>query len=85
MTSMTRSRLPVLAVVLALAGCATTISRPAVLPLPARPVLTPVKSSSVQCLAAADYVTLVNRERALRTWGLQLEAVIRANNAKASQ
>ena len=53
------------------------------LPLPARPVLTPIKASDLQCLSDSAYTTIVNRERGYKTWGLQLEAVIRANNAKA--
>lgn len=68
---------------LALAGCSTVQYRPVALPLPVRPVLTPVQASAVQCLAPATYTALVNRERALKTWGLELEAVIKANNAKA--
>lgn len=65
---------------LALAGCATVHPVPVTLPLPPRPVLTPVTASQVQCLAPDTYTALVNRERALRTWGLELEAIIRANN-----
>ena len=65
------------------AGCTTTVYRPVTLPLPPRPVLTSVPASAVQCLAPDAYTALVNRERALRTWGLELEAVIKANNAKA--
>lgn len=68
---------------LALAGCATIRPVPVTLPLPARPVLTPVKASDVQCLAPDTYTALVNRERALRTWGLELEAEIKALDAKA--
>lgn len=66
-----------------LAGCTTTVYRPVALPLPTRPVLTPVKASAVQCLAPDTYTALVNRERALRTFAIELEAVIKANNAKA--
>lgn len=67
-----------------LAGCSTVQYRPVALPLPVRPVLTPVKAGAVQCLAPNIYTALVNRERALKTWGLELEAVIKANNAKAT-
>lgn len=81
MTSTIRSSAILLA--LALAGCATPAARPVLLPLPSRPVLTPIKGDALQCLAPDTYTTIVNRERALRTWGMQLEAVIRANNAKA--
>jgi len=66
-----------------LAGCTPTVYRPVPLPLPTRPVLTPVKASALQCLAPGTYTTIVNRERALRTWGLEVEAIIKANNAKA--
>lgn len=84
MTSTLRSSGLMLA--LALSGCATTTDhRPMTLPLPARPTLTPVVASSVQCLTPAAYTALVNRERALRTWGESLEGVIQANNAKAKQ
>jgi hypothetical protein len=72
-----------LALALALAGCTTTMYRPVALPLPTRPVLTPVKASALQCLAPDAYTTIVDRERALRTWGLELEAIVKANNAKA--
>ena len=80
MTLIPRSSLLALAL---LAGCTTTVYRPVALPLPTRPVLTPVKASTLKCLAPDTYTTIVNRERALRTWGLELEAVIEANNAKA--
>lgn len=68
-----------------LAGCTTPAARPVLLPLPSRPALTPIKGDALQCLAPDTYNTVVNRERALRTWGLQLEATIDANNAKAKQ
>lgn len=58
-------------------------TRPMPLPFPARPVLQPVSASSVACLSDTAYTKLVNRERALRNWGLQLEAIIRANNQHA--
>jgi hypothetical protein len=48
-------------------------------------VLTPVKASDVACLAPDVYTALVNRERALKEWGLAEEAVLKANNAKAKQ
>lgn len=74
-----------LASALWLAGCAVTSVqyRPVLLPQPARPVLTPLKASDLQCLSDSAYTTIVNRERAYKTWGLQLEAIIDANNAKA--
>ena len=53
------------------------------LPMPARPVLAPVKASALQCLAPDTYTTIVDRERVYKTWGLELEAIIRSNNAKA--
>lgn len=70
-----------------LAGCVRTEVRqvPVLLPLPARPALTAVPAAGVACLSDATYTDLVNRERALRTWGLQLEAVIEANNAHAQK
>lgn len=76
-----------LLLVAALAGCTTTHVRtlPVALPLPARPVLQPVPASSVACLSDTTYTALVHRERALRTWGLQLQAVIQANNQHAHQ
>lgn len=70
---------------LALAGCATVRPVPVTLPLPARPVLTPVTAAQVQCLAPATYTALVDRERALKLWGLELEAEIKALNAKAGK
>lgn len=66
-----------------LAGCTTPAARPVLLQLPARPVLTPIKGDALQCLAPDTYTVIVNRERGLRTWALQLEAIIEANNAKA--
>lgn len=84
MTSILRNS--ALALVLILPGCATRPDvRPMALPLPARPTLTPVKASAVECLAPDAYTALVNRERALRTWGEELEGIIQANNAKAKQ
>lgn len=68
---------------LLLTGCAQVQVKPVLLPVPAEPVLTPVKSAQVQCLAPQTYTTLVDRERSLRTWALELQAVIQANNAKA--
>lgn len=72
-----------LAAALALAGCTTVQYRPAPLPMPVRPVLTPIKGAALQCLAPDTYTTIVNRERGYKAWGLELEAIIRANNAKA--
>ena len=82
---MTSTRLISAALILALAGCTQTQVKPVRLPLPAEPILTPVPPNAVQCLDAGTYVALVNRERALRTWGKELSAVIAANNAKAAQ
>ena len=42
-----------------------------------------LKASDLQCLSDSAYTTIVNRERGYKTWGLQLEAIIDANNAKA--
>ena len=68
------------------AGCAAQVRPvPVTLPLPPRPVLTPVTASQVQCLAPDVYSTLVMRERALRAYALQLEAIIKAANAKAGK
>lgn len=80
---MTSTRLSSLLALALLAGCTTTVYRPVALPLPVRPVLTPVKASTLQCLAPDIYTTIVNRERGYKTWGLELEAIITANNAKA--
>lgn len=73
------------ALVIALAGCQTVRPVPVTLPLPPRPVLTPVTASQVQCLAPATYTALVTRERQLRTYALELEAIIKAANAKAGK
>lgn len=81
MTSTIRSSLILAA--LAIAGCTTVQYRPVPLPQPARPVLTPVKASDLQCLSKSTYTTIVDRERALKTWGLELEAIVEANNARA--
>lgn len=81
MTSTIRSSLILAA--LAIAGCTTVQYRPVPLQLPARPVLTPVHASDLQCLSDSAYTTIVNRERGYKTWGLELEAIIEANNAKA--
>lgn len=87
--SASRNALLTLFVVTGLAACAQQpvhqVSRPVVLPLPARPVLAPVAPASVACLSNDAYTTLVNRERALRTWGLELEAIIQANNHHATE
>lgn len=83
---MARFRLTILlASAIWLAGCATVRPVPVTLPLPPRPVLTPVTASQVQCLAPDAYTALVDRERKLRTWGLELEAIIRANNGAVKQ
>lgn len=88
MTSITRfsSLTILLASAIWLTGCGPTRVeyRPVLLPVAARPVLTPVKASDLQCLSDSTYTVIVNRERSLRTWGLELEAIIRANNAKAA-
>ena len=75
-------RIPLVALLL-LAGCTQVQVKPVMLPVPVEPALTPVTASQVQCLAPQTYTALVNRERALRTWALELQAVIDANNAKA--
>ena len=80
MTLIPRSSLLALSL---LAGCTTTVYRPVPLPIPARPVLAPVTASALQCLAPDTYTTIVDRERGYKTWGLELEAIIRSNNAKA--
>ena len=72
-------------IALCIAGCSPIVVKPVALPLPPRPVLTPVTASQVQCLAPGVYTTLVGRERALRTYALQLEAIIKAANAKAEK
>lgn len=68
-----------------LAGCVTQPPRPVPLPLPARPTLTALKASDLQCLSDSTYTIIVNRERGYKTWGLELEAIIEANNAKAGK
>ncbi len=89
---MTRFRaILMLVAVAALAGCAsappppTIVHGPVKLPEVARPVLAPVAGSALQCLSRAAYTTIVERERALKGWGLAEEAVIKTNNAKAAQ
>ena len=81
MTSIIRSSL---ALAILLAGCVSQPPRPVPLPLPARPTLTPVKASDLQCLSDSAYTTIVNRERGYKEWGMELEAIIRVNNAKAN-
>lgn len=82
---MTRLSLPLLlASTIWLTGCTTVLYRPAQLPLPARPTLPAVPSTAVQCLAPPTYSALVLRERGLKAWGLELEAVIKANNGRAN-
>lgn len=86
MTSTRRSKLLILAVGVAVAGCTPAVqvrSVPVMLPIPSRPVLTPIKGDALQCLAPDTYTTIVDRERALRTWGMEMEAAMQANNAKA--
>ena len=79
-------RFSVLALAFCLTACASTTDvRPLTLPLPARPTLMPVAPAAVQCLSKDAYTVIVNRERALRTWGESMEAIIQANNAKAKQ
>ena len=68
---MTSIRVSSLLALVLLAGCTTTVYRPVALPLPPRPVLAPVKANAVQCLAPDTYTALVNRDRALRGWGLE--------------
>lgn len=81
MTSTIRSSL--LFAFLALAACTTVQYRPVALPLIARPVLPHVESSALQCLAPQTYIDLANRERQYKSWGMQYEAEVEANNAKA--
>jgi hypothetical protein len=69
---------------LLLTACAIQPPRPVELPLPARPTLTPLKAADLQCLSNSTYTTIVNRERGYKHWGLQLEAIIESNNAKAT-
>lgn len=59
------------------------VHAPVPLPLPARPTLTPLKATDLQCLSDSAYTTIVNRERGYKTAYLELRAIIEANNAKA--
>ena len=81
MTSTIRSSAAFAAVLLA--ACATQ-PRPVALPLPARPTVPAIPASELQCLADSTYTKIVNRDRGYKTWGLELEAIIKANNAKAT-
>lgn len=85
-----------LCVALLLYACAQQPVRqlPAGLPVAARPALKPISADAFKCpvklpspytmcMTDATYTTLVDRERALKTWGLQLEAIIQANNQHA--
>lgn len=70
----------------ALAGCTAApivTVHPVLLPTVPRPVLPAVAPEEVQCLAPDVYTRLVDREQGYRQWGLKLEAIIAANNAKA--
>src|SRR5690348_6023811 len=75
----------VLVLALAMAGCTTVEHRPVQLPLPARPTVPAVKPAEVQCLAKDTYTKIVDRDRGYKNWGLELEAIIEANNAKAGK
>lgn len=70
---------------LLLTGCAApvVVYHPVALTLPPRPVVPAVDRMAVQCLAPETYTALVNRERGYKTWGLELEAIIKANNERA--
>lgn len=83
--TMARSKLLILALALALSACTTVQHRPVALPLIARPTLPTVKPAEVQCLADDVYMRLVDRERGYKGWGMQYEAEVKANNAKAKQ
>lgn len=86
MISTIRSSVCIVLTSIALCACASrVIVKPAPLPLPPRPTLTPIPGSALQCLAPAAYTSLVNRERALRTWGLELESIIQSNNNNAQK
>lgn len=87
-----RNRLSLFAVItlsaLSLSGCATKptyIVRPVELPIPARPTLPHVEGASLMCLSDDAYTALVKRERAIKSYAAQLEAVIRANNEAAHE
>lgn len=77
-----------IAAALLLAGCASVpriIARPVALPLPSRPVLPALTGAELRCLADSTYSKLVHRDRGWKRWGLQLEAIIQANNRQANQ
>lgn len=65
------------------AGCTRVVHEPVMLPTIARPTLPAVSGAELQCLAPDTYTKIVDRERGYKTWGLKLEAIIGANNAKA--
>jgi hypothetical protein len=44
-----------------------------------------VTAADVQRLSDSAYTAIVNRERGYKGWALKLEAIIKANNAKAGQ
>jgi len=75
-----------LAAALAIAGCATrTEYVTAELPKPGRPELPSIPGEQLQCISDDAYTALITRERRLREYAEQLEAVIESTHSEGSE
>lgn len=93
------ARFSIIFVALLFAACVAApnyIARPVEIALPARPAFEPILGSAfacppdvhakhpqLVCISNATYGELVERMRGYKNWGLQLEAIIKRNNARA--
>jgi len=58
-------------------GCSSVRYKPVTLPAPARPVLPPITAADLDCLNDETYRALATRQRLMREYTEELEAILR--------
>jgi len=85
--NMKKSLIALVCATAVLAGCTNTRTEhvTTALPLPGRPELPRIPAEQLQCLADDAYGAIVTRDRRLREYAEQLEAVIRSTHEDQGQ
>ncbi|PIQ38945.1 MAG: hypothetical protein COW58_14410 [Thalassolituus sp. CG17_big_fil_post_rev_8_21_14_2_50_53_8] len=78
---MKNARLPMviaaILITLGNSGCSSVRYKPVTLPVPARPVLPPITAADLECLNDETYRALATRQRLMREYTEELEAILR--------